>query len=785
LIESVGVPSMHGKDSYPIWLLVSAVIFLLVNPSFAGTVSQSTAEFYYQQGNQYLDQGLYELAIPEYQSAIQADPKYRPAYRKLGDAYRYLKNYTSTIDNYIKFVNLSSDTADTEGKQLLIDTAKLCNEINDSENALRTLDGFLQYYYPESTDKVETTIQKYRTKYLSSLKTAPLWKLQLASTESFWQQGMLMKAAILKKLQRRIEAFRVYNKYYAQLRYRERIVDHRFNLEGWLDLFFENMLKPTPDLMPYSPWVIILSPGNSEYSTRENDLKRFEDASAFTLSGNTTNYGPTIYIIQSIPGYRITKLTFSAEINPKIVGDMRIYPFTFTEIGYNFAPQPDKKFPQETRFNKPGRQWVQTEMESKTGVRAARFMIWSSTSTLRCYQWKVKAEFIPETGTDTSIKKYNPRTPHLKIRAHPPGPTHITIDGYSNLDFSDSSGADMLPWSSAGGHTLIAERLGFTAKELRFYWNVTTDYEIDIGFNAQWNRETTNIHFPKKIKEIKLFTDNNGGYRLLAVASPDGQNDIYAASSQDLLSWSPLEKLAVNSWKNDDNPRLIQESGTDMFYLFWRSERSAEESPFASSDIWLATSLDFQTWSRPMKIVTTSPLSSSLNTGFDVCLGKINRYILFIPKGYSKSDNGITWTEPGQINYSQPPIIMNGLYYFHRLPDGRFIGLYNDYNDEIPFFISDNGIDFQKIGTLHYKNNQLKYADYYQIIEFDSGEYGLLFDEANIRYLSKSKDLVNWTDPEEIVWFSGGGMSNILKDNSGRMVFMRDSGELWSTPDLK
>jgi tetratricopeptide (TPR) repeat protein len=752
---------MCDKYFYPIFLLISTIVFLPVTLSFAGTVSQSTAEIYYHQGNQYLDQGLYELAVQEYQKAIQSDSKYRPAYRKLGDTYRYLKNHTAAIDNHLKFVGLSNDTTDTEGKQLLFEVAKICDGLNDSENVLRTIDGLLRFYYPDSLDKVETTVQKYRDRYLLALKTTPLWWFQLHFVDSFWQQVMFLKAKTLQKLGRNKKAFEVYSQYYTQIRYRDLMVASSnspiYASQEWRNLYFENMSKPKPDEWQQCPWVIVLSPQKPEYTTTIKDTKRFEDSISFEL--DSTAPTPCFYIVQAKLGYRITKLELSAEIEHK--WGLTIFPFAF---GYSIAPSNSLSKPlDEIRCTKSERHWKKTLVESTTGIHAMLFIVWRPESRNpgnRWYQWKMRAEFIPELSLDTSSAKIMvpQKPPHLKVLVHPPGKTTVSLDGGFKYELQD--GMEMVAPVPAGWHTFIAERPGLNAKEIKFYWDANSDYIIDIGFNVAWHRETTNLQFPKNLSEINLFRDNNGIYRLLAVASPDGHADIYGTSSQDLLTWSPIEKLSLNAWMQDASPRIIQHPGSDMFYLVWKSNRSGTE------ELWESTSIDFQSWSRPTKILT--PLYSWEVGLFSFYREKFGWFRIFYNAGYIFSADGITWSKPQPFDLSNVFLLSNG----------RYLAVYGN-----SIFLSYDGKEFQKTGTFPAKFD----TQFYQLIEFDTGELGLISDSLlNSRCLSRSKDFIHWSEQEDIVSpVLGLCLSNFIKDDSNQFVLISGNGERWTTEDLK
>ncbi|MFB3895164.1 MAG: tetratricopeptide repeat protein [bacterium] len=768
---------MRGKYIYAVWFLVTAAFLFSVSVSLGTTLTQSTAESYYHQGNQYLDQGMYELAIPEYQAALQADPKYRPAYRKLGDAYRYLKNYTSAIDNYLKFVNLSTDTADAEGKQLLIDTAKLCDEINDSENALRTIDGLLRYYYPESFDKVDMIFQKYRESYSLSIQTIKNINCFHRTPDPYWQKAMFLKGNLLRKYERKQEAFDVFSQYYALIRYRDLILENTYLPEEWIALYLENMAKPIPEDWQECPWVIVLSPENPEYRVYAKENKRIEIITGTDLERNLS------YIIQAKPGFRISKMKFNAEIEQQGINYVS-YPFGAIEKGYDYAA-PINLFNKIT-FNKEStRHWAQYLFENKTGVHALRFQVLNSDSSDKWYQWNIQAEFVPESDLAVNTTQRESFWPRLIIRTHPFAVTHVILDDKMKMTIQDIYGLT-LSYSSAGWHTLVAERPGLPNKETKFYWDFTQDYFVDVGFNINWNRNQTNLSIPKNTSELRLYQDNNGIYRLILVASPDGQSDIYTASSQDLLNWLPLEKLSINSWKKDEYPRLFHNAQSGMFTIIWISDRAIEPTAFVNSDVWISTSADFQNWSRPTKMSATPKyIGSFLFGGFNLLLDKTDRYWLFSREEYSVSNDGISWSTCKPIKLSEPIEYISGNYCYHLLSNGSFIRLYKTCTTETLVFISDNGIDYRKIGIITSPKTQFKFACPEQIIELKDNIYGGLFKQGEYLVLSKSKDLVHWDEPQEILSVFDMGISNLIKDPQDRLTFLSFNGELWSTPDLK
>ncbi|MFB3895163.1 MAG: tetratricopeptide repeat protein [bacterium] len=776
------------------YYLVGVILAACFNLSFAGTVSQSTAESYYHQGNQYLDQGMYELAIPEYQAAIQVDPKYRPAYRKLGDAYRYLKNYTSAIDNYLKFVNLSTDTADAEGKQLLLDVAKLCDEINDSENTLRTLEGLLQYYYPESLDKVETIVKKYQKNYLLSIQTTKFTNQFYREPDPCLQQAIFLKGKLLIKLGRKHKAYNAYSQYYTLSRYRDKVFIAFDAPAEWYRLYFENMEKPVPEEWQQCPWVIKLSPKNPEYKTTENDDKIFEDTAG--IGYMSKDFINPCYIVQAKTGYKIKRLEFTAEVETHNFfaesSDTNIdyaYPFVYDYTpnsagSAEFAPkvwlkQLSKENPTLPKYS---RQWAQGALDFKNGVRATRFWILSSSAGFRCHQWRMKAEFIPESGdTTTTIRDFVGTTPMIIISTHPWAKTKVVIDNKQkiSLNIKPPTGFNTYQWdtslATAGWHSYTAERAGLPIKQKQFYWNGKTDYILDIGYDVEWDQISTNLVLPPNISEMGIIQDNNQKYHLLVVASSEGQTDIYQASSPDLITWSTVNKLPINNWENEDRPRLIQDLGSGMFYLVWNRNKS----------IWFATSLDSENWSRPIFLFPfgSYPLTSSLA----IYQNNNGTFALYMDQWIRKSDDGITWSKGKRPEVFRQ--IGNRLIQYLQLPDRQYLAVLNDYankKDKIVFYLGDNADNFREIGTLDFKDQPFNWMKFTQILDLGNGKYGFILDAGTNRRrcFSTSPDLVYWTEPIEIAC-STGVISNMIRDTSGRFSFLRPNGDLWVTTDLK
>ncbi len=76
-------------------------IFVLYTLFLVKTLSP-TIDDYNRKGNEYNDEGKYEMAIAEYDKALKKDPKKVMLYVNKGLAYERLGNYDLAIVNYKK-----------------------------------------------------------------------------------------------------------------------------------------------------------------------------------------------------------------------------------------------------------------------------------------------------------------------------------------------------------------------------------------------------------------------------------------------------------------------------------------------------------------------------------------------------------------------------------------------------------------------------------------------------------------------------------------------------------
>ena len=524
-------------------------------------------EKHFREGNQYLDKGAYELAIREYEQVLQIDSTYRPAYRKLGDSYRYLNNPKNTIDYYLKFVGLSKDTTDNEGKHLLLDVAKIYDEnLHDSNSALRALDGLLTFYYPESYSSVKEIVNKYRDKYLAALTSTGPDRIYWKDTDPIWREAMLYKGSLLRRENHNKEAYEVYIQYFALARYRDKAIHSQAITNEhlppeWREMYFANMSKGTPEDWKIPPWIIELSPEHPDYQSDNHDRKRYENSTYFSLQSFDEKEWD--YIFQAKTGYRISKLELSADIDAKTDdSDPRGKIFPFKSGGYingmtSFVPPVFNVKFNWPKYIKKGKQQVSGTLEFADGIHAIKIKEFELSNNDSCYKWSIHSEFIPETGKDTQIR-FEPNPPGvLVIYVHPLtpyGPTHFIVDD-GVIDENKEHYLVLTGRIKTGEHKVIIDRPGFPKKELKFNWDGKTSQFMDVWLWTEWNRETTNLIFPSKTNDIQIFQDLKGVYRLIVVVNSDKQSDIYSSSSKDLLNWSPLEKLSINSWAWDNFPK--------------------------------------------------------------------------------------------------------------------------------------------------------------------------------------------------------------------------------------
>ncbi len=86
--------------------IVCFIIFILI--LFPSLGLSKTANSYYKQGLSHSDQGNYEIAIQNYNKAIELKPNFLDAYLKRGLAYHFMEKYNQAILNYNKAIELDS-----------------------------------------------------------------------------------------------------------------------------------------------------------------------------------------------------------------------------------------------------------------------------------------------------------------------------------------------------------------------------------------------------------------------------------------------------------------------------------------------------------------------------------------------------------------------------------------------------------------------------------------------------------------------------------------------------
>ena len=235
-------------------------------------------------------------------------------------------------------------------------------------------------------------------------------------------------------------------------------------------------------------------------------------------------------------------------------------------------------------------------------------------------------------------------------------------------------------------------------------------------------------------------------------------------------------------------PQIIEDSETGLFHLFWISNRSSDASMLYPNELWESSSNDFQKWSRPQKAIQAIPNPPSYSRiCYIIFRDKSGKYRFYSSNGFTNSGDGTIWNNPDTTIFSQTPSYYNERFLYSQLSDGRYLAIIND-NNGFNFFVGDDSKDFKKVGSLPIKDDQMNFPVYMQFIEYEASKYGLLWDAPNHRYLTKSSNLSDWTEPHEIIPLSSPedySSSNLVRDKKGRFIFINANGVLWSTPDLK
>jgi tetratricopeptide (TPR) repeat protein len=90
------------------FVLVAGGLFLLAVP--AVLFAQEHASDYVRMGTRAFEKKQYDLAISYYNSAIDEDMNYWPAYQALGTIYYIKKDYKETLKNFEKALELNPDS---------------------------------------------------------------------------------------------------------------------------------------------------------------------------------------------------------------------------------------------------------------------------------------------------------------------------------------------------------------------------------------------------------------------------------------------------------------------------------------------------------------------------------------------------------------------------------------------------------------------------------------------------------------------------------------------------
>jgi tetratricopeptide (TPR) repeat protein len=89
---------MKGK-----WFIISSVLIMLL---VTGKTMGSEAKACLDRGNAYLNKGQYDLAMADFNKAIEIDPKFAKAYNNRGDAYEKKGQYDLAIADFTKAIEV-------------------------------------------------------------------------------------------------------------------------------------------------------------------------------------------------------------------------------------------------------------------------------------------------------------------------------------------------------------------------------------------------------------------------------------------------------------------------------------------------------------------------------------------------------------------------------------------------------------------------------------------------------------------------------------------------------
>ncbi len=730
-------------------------------------------------GDKYVTQGAYETAIFKYKAALQKDPSLRFLHKKIGDIQRLMKNYPSAITSYQTYLQMSSDSEDTGGINIMLVIADMQErELKQYPEALKTLEGLLAYYYPESLDPQDTIISKYQSSYQTwTASTSPKWE----TIDPLWEKAMFYRGQLFELCGQKKEAYETYSQYYLLCRYKyhcKAAYDIKYpNRHGsWLRLYNENQAKENPEEWIKPPWIIQLSPEKPvfQFIPVKRNVKYW---SGRVVDTPPPSYSYDYWVFEAAPGYRIKKLSITADVDNKSQDNDSHLSFPLDL--FDFSPT-QNCFLKPTLLGKKGRHIINNILEPKIPFRSLGFRFNASLPEAECYSWKVQAELIPESQViipSPVIGKYNGS---FIVNVFPKGHNKYTISIDSGKFVEKNTQHIYIHrfQFEPGWHEVKVESDVFPTKTEKFYWAGTTDQKQYIQMGIQWKSITTNIVLPPEHSNTLLFKDRSNTYRVIMVGKEKGNELLYSASSKDLTQWTPLERMPVNSWEGDFTPQLTQDPMSGRFILIWRSKRGPA-TPGNYSVLWASESYDFDHWTRPQKILPqTSQTCFGTVPSFNLDLNYLpgGRYRLNYCSLYSETDNPMSWNNIENLIFPETTPINSHMFHYQTMPDGRNLAYVNNDKDKLIFYQSKDGKYYSKTGETPLANNQLKYGCMYQFLDLREGETGFAWVANSGFYLTQSKDLITWEKPILLFSFDQARrFSGIVKDSQGKYTVLGDN----------
>jgi hypothetical protein len=766
-------------------LLLSSILFSVITASglsvevtqAATPENQINADI--TMGDDYYTHGRYEMAIIKYKEALQKNPSLRILYKKIGDIQRQMKDYPSAVASYQAYLNKSSDKSDTEGINIMLTIADIQErELKQYPEALKTLEGLLSYYYPESLEPMDTIITKYQDSYQVWVSSKePKWE----NTDPLWEKAMLYRGRIYELAGQKKEAYEAYTQYYLLCRYcyhckaaYDYIQPNRFG--EWLRLYNENQLKETPEDWIKPPWIIQLSPDKPEYQYPPTGIEVNHRGNRYGYSA-PLSYKSDYWVFEAAPGYRIKKLYLTADVLNKTDDNDSHYVYPLDLQFY--SPAQNCYFPCML-LGKKGRHPINQTWEPRIPFRSLGLHFNTYIPDGECYSWKIQAELIPECQVvvpATGRAKYNG---FFIVNVFPRGGYNYTISVDSGKFVE--KGRQQIHIQrfqlEPGWHQVKVESPVFPTRTENYYWAGTCNQEYLLRMGVPWNRTSTNLTLPTEHSKTVLFKDKTNTYRIIMVGKEKGKEVLFSASSKDLVQWTPLARMPVNSWEGDFTPQLAQDPVSGKFILIWRSNRGPGE-PGNYSALWEAESFDFDHWNHPKKILPQTSktfFGSDPSYGLDLNYLPGGRYRLNYCSLYAETDNPVSWNDIKETKFPEVTPITNYMFHYQVMPDGRNLAYVNDYKDVLSFYQSNDGHNYNKTGELLLDNDQLKYGSLYQFLDLGEGSTGFAWAANSGFYLTQSRDLTNWD--KQILLFSydqAHRFSNIVKDPQGKYAVLGDN----------